>query len=120
MVNPRRMEDLERLQEATTSILRKYADSLYRRRRRQWETNNMVYKTLDDSDANLRFKIGEDAGAGRYIVSVPSSEAELIRQLEQLIDDCRALVRKGRCDILPRIHFDRHLYQPLYCWKIAG
>ena len=32
VVNPRRMEDLERLQEATTSILRKYADALYRRR----------------------------------------------------------------------------------------
>ena len=112
VVNPRRMEDLERLQEATTSILRKYADSLYRRRRRQWETNNMVYKTLDDSDANLRFKIGEDAGAGRYIVSVPSSEADLIRQLEQLIDDCRALYEREDAT-LPRIHFDRHLYQPL-------
>ena len=112
VVNPRRMEDLERLQEAATSILRKYVDAIYRRRRRQWETNNMVYKTLDDSDANLRFKIGEDAGEGRYIVSVPSSEADLIRQLEQLINDCRALY-EAEDATLPRIHFDQHLYQPL-------
>ena len=112
VVNPRRMEDLERLQEATTSILRKYADALYRRKRRQWETNNMVYKTLDHSDANFRFNISEDASAGQYIVSVPSFEIDLIQQIEQLIDDCRTLYEREDT-ILPRIHFDRHLYQPL-------
>ena len=112
VVNPHSIEDLERLQEATTSILRKYADALYRRTRRQWETNNMVYKTLDDDDPNLRFNIGEDAGAGRYIVSVPTSEDDLIQQLEQLINDCRALYETEDAT-LPRIHFDRHLYQPL-------
>ena len=112
VVNPRRMEDLERLQEATTSILRKYADALYRRRRRQWETNNMVYKTLDDSDANLRFNIKEDTGDGQYTVSVPISKTDLIKQIEQLIADCHKLY-ENEDDTLPRIHFDRHLYQPL-------
>ena len=112
VVNPRRIEDLERLQEATISILRKYADALYRHERRQWETNNMVYKTLDDSDPNLRFNIDEDDGAGQYRVRVPSSKIELIQQIERLIDNCRALY-ETEDPPLPRIHFDRHLYQPL-------
>ena len=112
VVKPRRIEDLERLQEATTSILRKYADALYRRKRRQWETSNMVYKTLDDGDPNLRFNIGEGSGTGRYRVSIPSSETNLIQQLERLINDCRALYEREDAP-LPRIHFDRHLYQPL-------
>ena len=60
----------------------------------------------------MRFNIGEGAGAGRYIVSVPTSEDDLIQQLEQLINDCRALYETEDAT-LPRIHFDRHLYQPL-------
>ena len=112
VVKPRSMEDLERLQETATSILRKYADALYRRKRRQWESERMVYKTLDDHDPNLRFNIGEDAGAGRYIVSVPISETDLAKEIERLIDDCRTLY-ESEDTTLPRIHFDRHLYQPL-------
>ena len=112
VVNPRHMDDLERLQEATASILRKYADALYRRRRRQWETNNMVYKTLDESDANLRFNIKEGSSNGQYTVSIPSSKTDLIAQIGRLIDDCRKLY-ENEDDTLPRIHFDRHLYQPL-------
>ena len=112
LVNPCSVSDLLRLQEATTTILRKYADSLYRSKRRQWETNNMVYKTLDDSDPNLRFNIGEDAGEGQYIISVPRTETDLIHRIEQLIDNCRALYEREDAT-LPRIHFDRHLYQPL-------
>ena len=111
-MNPRDLEDLERLQEATTNILRKYSDALYRRKRRQWESNNMVYKTLDDSDPNLRFNIAENTDASRYIVRVHSSETELIRQIERLMDDCRKLYESEE-GVLPRIHFDRHLYQPL-------
>ena len=112
LVNPCSVRDLLRLQEAVVSILRKYADALYRSKRRQWETNNMVYKTVDDRDPNLRFNIGEDTSAGRYIVSVPRTETDLIQQIEQLINDCSALY-EAEDTILPRIHFDRHLYQPL-------
>ena len=37
------------------NILRKYTDDFYRIRREQWESNHMVYKTLDESDPNLSF-----------------------------------------------------------------
>ena len=112
VVEPQTPADLERLQDAVLSILRKYAESVYRRGRGRWESNNMVYKTLDDKDANFRFNLGDPARAGRYIVSVPSSDARLVREVERLIADCDALYgdESGQ---LPRIHFDRHLYQPL-------
>ena len=112
MVKPRNPAERERLQEAVTNILRKYADVLYRRRQAQWESKHMRYKTLDENDENFRFTIGENGNAGRYIVRVPRGSASLAEEIEQLIADCNALYNEdgGR---LPRIHFDRHLYQPL-------
>ena len=100
------------LQETVLSILRKYAEAVYRRRRAQWESNNLIYKPLDGSDPNFGFNIAESGDAGRYIVSVSRSETQLIQEIEQIIADCNALynIEGGG---LPRIHFDRHLYQPL-------
>ena len=48
-----------------------------------------VYKTLDESDPNFQFNF--DDGGGRYIVSVPRLERDLIDDLEQLIADSHAL-----------------------------
>ena len=112
VVEPRSPDDLERLQDAVLGILRKYAESVYRRGRGRWESNHMVYKTLDDKDANFRFNLADPAKTGRYIVSVPGSDEPLVREVERLIADCDALYgdESGQ---LPRIHFDRHLYQPL-------
>ena len=112
VVKPRSYEDRERLQETVVSIVRKYADALYRHKRARWESKGLVYKTLDQSDPNFNFNIGKDGGTGRYIVSVPRSEETLIGDLEQLIADCHALCESDRGN-LPRIHFDQHLYQPL-------
>ncbi len=112
VVKPKDFEAVERLQETVLSILRKYAETVYRRRRAQWESNNMIYKPLDEGDPNFGFNIAESGGAGRYIVSVSRSETQLIQDIDQLISDCNALYRKED-GALPRIHFDRHLYQPL-------
>ncbi len=112
VVRPENFDDLERLQEAVLSVLRKYAEAVYRRRRAQWESNNLIYKTLDENDPNFGFNIAESGGLGRYIVSVPRSETQLRQNIEQLIADCNALHYEEE-GALPRIHFDRHLYQPL-------
>ena len=110
VVKPRSQAERERLQEAVVNILRTYADALCRRRQAQWESNHLVYKTLDEEDLNFRFNIGE--GAGKYIVRVSRENARLIAELERLIADYDALYHDDQGD-LPRIHFDRHLYQPL-------
>ena len=112
VVEPKTIDDLDRLQETVLNILRKYADALYRRRRNQWESNNLVYKPLDEQDPNFAFNNDGDGVTGRHIVSVPVSQPELIRQIEQLIADCNALYHSDE-GMLPRVHFDRHLYHPL-------
>ena len=112
VIEPKSQEDRQRLQEATTSILKKYAESLYRRRHARWESNHMTYQPLDASDPNFRFNIGEDDTVGKYIVRVPSDNTALAQQIEQLIAACNALYYEDQGE-LPRIHFDRHLYQPL-------
>ena len=75
----------------------------------------MVYKTLDETDANFRFNIGE-GNRSRYIVGVPRSDQKLIKEVEALIADCRGLY-EGDGSSLPRIYFDHHLYQPLLVEK---
>ena len=112
VVAPRSCADRERLQEAVVSIVRKYADALYRHARARWESKHVVYKTLDESDPNFQFNVSKDGGAGRYIVSIPRLEKNLIGDIERLIADCHARYENDLGD-LPRIHFDRHLYQPL-------
>ncbi len=116
VVRPKNLDDLERLQEAATSIVRQYADALYRHRREQWDSENLVYKTLDEREPNLRFNVrdADDSRTGQYIVSVPRSETALIEEIEKLIEDSCALYdNEAAAGALPRLHFDRHLYQPL-------
>ena len=110
LVEPDSAEQWTRLQDTVTSILRQYADRLYRRRRARWESDHMKFTAVDETDGNLRFNIAE--GKARYIVGVPRSEMELVREIERLIEDCNRLYRTER-GALPRIHFDRHIYQPL-------
>ena len=43
---------------------------------------------------------------------MPRENSDLARDVEKLIADCNALYQ-GEQETLPRIHFDRHLYQPL-------
>ena len=112
LVKPQNHADQERLQETVVSILRKYADVLYRYKREQWESNHLVYKMLDESDPNFQFNVNEDNFAGRYIVSVRRSKQKLIQEIEQLIANYHDLY-ENETNNLPRIHFDRHLYQPL-------
>jgi hypothetical protein len=102
------------LQEAVTNILRKYVDTFYRARRERWDSQNMVYRPLDASDPNLGFNRGlvRERPTGTYVVKVRQSERELIAAVQKLLAEADRLYRQETAE-LPRIHFDRHLYQPL-------
>ena len=113
LARPADLDGVERLRETVSAILRKYADALYRRRHRRWESDNMVYKPLDEHDSNLKFNIAEGDARGRYIVHAPRENAALIAEIERLIADCDSSLYKNDYGDPPRIHFDRHLYQPL-------
>lgn len=111
-VVPSNLADRERLQNAVESILRRYADALYRHRRRQWESGHLSYETLDNQDDNLRFNISDDNQQSRYIIQIPRNNSVLIAAIERLIADCNTLYRQDQEKGL-HINFDRHLYQPL-------
>jgi len=50
--------------------------------------------------------------SGAYLVKLRRSERELIAAVEKLLDEADRLYRQETAELL-RIHFDRHLYQPL-------
>jgi len=114
VVRPESFAGTAMLQEAAVNILRKYAENFYRVRREQWDSKHMVYKTLDESDPNLSFNQAsvKERESGGYVVKVQRSEKELVSAVEKLIGEVDRLY-KEETGKLPRIHFDRHLYQPL-------
>ena len=114
VVRPESFAGTALLQEAVVNILRKYADAFYRVNRERWDSSHMVYRMLDESDPNLSFNrdvVREDS-SGRYTVSIQRSRAALVSNVEKLIKNLEDLYEKETSE-LPRLHFDRHLYQPL-------
>lgn len=112
IVEPKKFQERELLQEVVVNILRKYADSLYRHHLAQWETENLAYRKLDHGDSNFRFNFAEEENKGSYVVRVPRDKEALIERVEKLIEECSHIYENERDD-LPRIHFEKHLYQPL-------
>jgi len=114
VVRPESFADTALLKEAVVNILRKYADGFYRANRERWDSKHMVYRTLDESDPNLSFNralIGERESS-RYVVKIQRSESALVSSVKKLIREVDRLYRE-ETGKLPRILFDRHLYQPL-------
>jgi len=74
----------------------------------------MVYRLLDESDPNLSFnrQAAKEGEAGGYVVKVQRSKRDLVSAIQKLIADTETLYRRENAE-LPRINFDRHLYQPL-------
>jgi len=114
VVTPESFGGAALLQEAVSNILRKYVDDFYRARREQWESNHMLYRELDERDPNfsLNRQVVREGKGGGYAVRIQRSERALISEVEQLIANAEALYKKETAE-LPRIYFDRHLYQPL-------
>jgi len=114
VVRPKSFADTALLQEAVVNILQKYVDSFYRVNRERWDSKHMAYRTLDESDPNLNFNHGlvRECESSRYVVNIQRSEREIVSAVEKLSDNLDCLFNKESRE-LPRIHFDRHLYQPL-------
>jgi len=114
VTRPRSFAERALLQEAVVNILRKYTDVFYRVNRERWDSQQMVYAPLDASDPNLGFNRGlvRERPSGAYVVKVRRSERELIAAVEKLLAETDRLYQQETAE-LSRIHFDRHLYQPL-------
>ncbi|HWP82432.1 MAG TPA: DEAD/DEAH box helicase family protein [Bacteroidota bacterium] len=113
VLRPQSFADRTLLQQAVTQLLRRYVDRFYQVRREQWDEQTMVYRPLDKNDPNLGFRpqgVREEKAA--YVVRIPRSEEQLVKAVQTLLKKQQRLYEQENAG-LPRIHFDRHLYQPL-------
>ncbi len=103
-VQPRRFADVPRVQSTVRAILEKYIEAFYQQKLAQWEARQLEYRALNQNDGNLNF--------GGYTLEIPQSQFELAERIKQLLaDETRLYTRET--DELPRVYFQRHLYQPL-------
>ena len=116
---PRTWRDREELQTIVHTVLRKCADRQWGTERRRWEAERMNYREVDEADPNLLLNVGPAAATTpdapeepHYVVSVPQADHALREKIEDLIGQQAKLYEQELGD-LARIHFDRHLYQPL-------
>jgi hypothetical protein len=113
VIRPQSFADRALLQQAVTSLLARYVDKFYQVRREQWDERTMVYRPLDRTDPNLSFKpqgVGEEKAG--YVVRVPRSEQQLVEAVQKLLQEQKRLYQQENAG-LRRLHFDRHIYQPL-------
>ncbi len=110
-----------RLQEAAVAILRKYMEAFYRKRREQWESQNLEYQPVNLDDPNLAFNRSWFMGQSRahYVVRVPQSQEKLIKAIEALCYDLTKLTEDENHE-LARVRFDRSLYLPLLLDRQKG
>ncbi|MFN3742894.1 MAG: DEAD/DEAH box helicase family protein [Anaerolineales bacterium] len=109
----RSFADRALFQQAVTQLLCRYVDKFYQQRREQWDEQTMVYRPLDKNDPNLGFSPqGVREEKAGYVVRIPRSEEQLVKAVQALLKEQHRLYKQENTG-LPRIHFDRHLYQPL-------
>ena len=118
-LEPTSHRNIGRIRDAAFAVMRKYADKFYAARRGEWELRRVRYEKLTPKDPNFHFH-REEPG---YVLRIPQKEAELAAEIRELVADERKLkaMWDSESDYWrnppPRIHFCRHLYQPLLLAK---
>ena len=87
-------------------LLCKYADSLFGRHLRKWQTEKAQYSVLEERHSNFQ----------NYCIRLNKEDDRLMRRLETIINDANMLQADDNGEF-PRIYFDRHLYWPLLLEK---
>jgi hypothetical protein len=98
----RSVADVERIQTIAQMILEKYADQYYKRRKLQWESERLHYRTLDQMPDLIPYA---------YTLQIRSSNTAFIAQIQELQAD--GTIYTEQPDNFPAVFLDEHLYQPL-------
>ncbi|MCX7950174.1 MAG: hypothetical protein N2509_08695, partial [Treponemataceae bacterium] len=120
VVNPKLFEDCGLTQEAIFRFLSRYVERFYQRKREGWDKQTLIYRPLDENDPNIGFnrELIRDKPRPAYLVRVSRSERQLVDAIQKLIAEAQRLYYQENSS-LSRIHFDRHLYQPLLLEQAA-
>ncbi len=114
LLKPTSFEDIDTVEHIALSIVRKYIDSFYKQKQREWEYTQLEYQPLNTDDSNIP---NNENGSPHYQLRVREAAVEdLEKEIRQLFQDEELLkkdVLKKSEGKLPRVYFDRHLYVPL-------
>lgn len=103
-VEPETFARLNKLQEVVKSLLRKYIEKYYHLHQQRWDSERMTVETLSADHANF----------ADYRVMIRRSSRKMIEEIMDLLQTSDAVYQTETQDPpLPRLVFDRHLYQPL-------
>ncbi len=103
-VMPETFAGLGKLREVVQSLLRKYVEKSYHLHQQRWDSERMTIEPLTESHANF----------ADYRVMVRRSSRRVIEEVTDLLQTADAVYRTEAQDApLPRLIFDRHLFQPL-------
>lgn len=105
------------LQQVASELLKRYCESLYNYRKREYIEPRMELREIEDTDANL-------PSDEEYQLWVDGDELQLIRQIEQIkkeIDQKKDFLTPiSTPSELKACNWDRHLYQPLFHVRKGG
>lgn len=96
------------LQQIAVSVAKEYINKFYSREEKAFLSDNLTYLMLDHSKHKEMFPENDE-----IIVKAPEKYKDVILELE---DNIKQLYKKDD-DILPTIHFDKHLYSPIASTK---
>ncbi len=102
-VKPTKFEELWKLEEIVTSILKKYLMKFYNSERSKWTKENLDVIHLQESNGNFEFK--------EYKVTIAEEATDLIEKVDLLGPE--DLMDGSIAGPIRNVYFDKHLYQPL-------
>jgi len=102
-------EDLRKIEDIAILLIKKYIDRFVRKHKKQFETENIKYQTIEE---HAPLAIFSQNGSLGYAIKKKKKEQKIIHNLKNLITDINELL-KDDMRILPRIYFDRSLYVPI-------
>ena len=107
--------DLKRLEDVAILVLKKFIDSYYKRRLKEFELNNLSCDTVEAKQLPL-FAFEREGKEYAYEVQVDKRNADLVKKIRKLAEDLESLF-KDEEEILPRLYLDNHLFVPLLIQK---
>lgn len=113
-LSPQSFDDIRLLQNVATELLKRYCDSYYNCKKREYLDPRMEYQELSANDALL-------PSEAEYIITIDATETQLINSVHKMRDAIAAhhsdLPQAGD---LFACNFSGHLYQPLFFVRKSG
>lgn len=101
---------LEKVQGIALTVLKCLIDKIFKTKARQYESENMKYKKLEEQLPLFVFERGGKRKS--YTIQIEKSKERKIKEIKKLLNDLNKLL-KEEDSILPRVYFDKHFFLPL-------